>query len=433
MDNSVATASRNILRIKLRKYRYLMYRGVQETLRKVGGGIPNDIESIMFYPEVSRENDLSNIINQLSWYLPEDSVDSPQIHIPLDDELDISSARSHPPSNQAKYPDRHLSLYDVKNPRKRATEVDVILLWNYKLSPLVLRHLNKIYIVDPNYYSLIESDRWHRVSIRTSNELEDSSEQNYSKLETRAENYSEAYIFATGPSLNKAYNFDFPDNALKIICNSIVNNDELLNHVNPDVLVFADPVFHFGPSKYANEFRRDAVKTVMNHDCFVVIPQRFRRLFLEHFPQVSNKLISTPTANLSEPRFPNSDDLTVMSTNNIMTRYMVPVASSLTDEIYIIGADGREDDESYFWEHSDEAQYTGLMETVVECHPSFFRDRIYTDYYKQHIETFSDMLDYGENQGKRYYSLTDSYIPCLNNRTVDKDKLEITKTSEVSS
>jgi hypothetical protein len=106
-----------------------------------------------------------------------------------------------------------------------------------------------------------------------------------------------------------------------------------------------------------------------------------------------------------------------MGTANIMTLLMLPIASSLTDRIHIIGADGREEDESYFWEHSDIAQYDDdMMKTAIDSHPSFFRDRIYTDYYDQHIQTLEKMIAYGERQGLEYISLTESYIECLQNR-----------------
>jgi hypothetical protein len=103
---------------------------------------------------------------------------------------------------------------------------------------------------------------------------------------------------------------------------------------------------------------------------------------------------------------------------------MIPIVSSVCKEIYIIGADGRKPsetggrkpDENYFWRHSSSSQFIDLMQTVFDTHPSVFRDRPYTDEYKDYCEFFEGLLRYGEGLGKRYYSLTPSYIPVLAQR-----------------
>jgi hypothetical protein len=58
------------------------------------------------------------------------------------------------------------------------------------------------------------------------------------------------------------------------------------------------------------------------------------------------------------------------------------------------------------------------MQTAVETHPSFFRDRVYTDYYQQHVETLTSMIEHAERRGKTFGSLTDSYVPSLATRRV---------------
>jgi hypothetical protein len=92
---------------------------------------------------------------------------------------------------------------------------------------------------------------------------------------------------------------------------------------------------------------------------------------------------------------------------------MLPVASSVAEEIYIIGADGRQPDEKYFWKFSPKAQFDDLLETVKAVHPSFFRDRNYSDYYQRHCQELENQIIFGEKLGKKYYSLTQSYIPVL--------------------
>jgi hypothetical protein len=176
-------------------------------------------------------------------------------------------------------------------------------------------------------------------------------------------------------------------------------------------------VFHFGPSKYAHEFREDAAAVLQNYDCVAAVSTPKRSLLAGHYPEISEQIIEIESVSSDLPRFPTHRSLDVMGTSNIMTLLMLPIASSLTDRIHILGADGREEDESYFWEHSDIAQYDDdMMKTAVDSHPSFFRDRIYTDYYDQHVQTLEEMIEYGERQGLEYVSLTESYIECLQSR-----------------
>jgi hypothetical protein len=136
------------------------------------------------------------------------------------------------------------------------------------------------------------------------------------------------------------------------------------------------------------------------------------------FPEIANRIIGIPSRSESQFHFPSPEELWVRGTANIMTLSMLPVASSLADHIHVFGADGREENESYFWEHSSIAQYDGLMNSAVQTHPSFFRDRLYTDYYERHIERLRELIEFGEAHGKQYDSLTPSQIPILHEREV---------------
>jgi hypothetical protein len=242
----------------------------------------------------------------------------------------------------------------------------------------------------------------------------------------KAKDADAAYVFATGPSLDEALDFDFPENSIKIVCNSIVKNEELLEQIDPDIIVFADPVFHFGPSRYAEEFRKDLSTTLHNYDCMAAFPNQYYKLLSHHYPELCNQFIQLESKSSDEPIFPTAEKLQVMGTSNIMTLFMLPIAMSLSDELYIIGADGREDNESYFWKHSDTAQYNDeLMRSVAETHPSFFRDRVYEDYYDQHVQTLTEMIEYGEANGIESYNLTHSYIPCLRERSITPEEAEV--------
>jgi hypothetical protein len=420
MDHSIATASRNILRIKSRRAAHLTYRALQIV---APANPASEIRSILFYPRVETESRLGSILSRLGWYITPGSEADLDIHILTRSGLSLHDAEL--PECLAEHSAERLSI-ELHNDRQKiadiAREVDRILLHDAaaRTSRITLRNLSKVTILDPEYYSEIEPGNWLRVSEACRVSSEDQSSSNFKRLEERFANTEKAFVFATGPSLDDAYEYEFPDDSLKIICNSIVKDDELLEHIDPDVLTFADPVFHFGPNRYAHTFREDAVKTLREYDCSAVVPARDRSLLTGHHPDLKPQTIGLNTIEEPTPVFPTSDRLEVVGTGNIMTLFMLPVASALADSVYILGADGREENESYFWEHNDSAQYDDeLMNSVADAHPSFFRDRIYEDYYDKHVGVLTDMIEFGERRGKEYNTLTHSYVPCLSNRRCD--------------
>lgn len=117
--------------------------------------------------------------------------------------------------------------------------------------------------------------------------------------------------------------------------------------------------------------------------------------------------------------FPDVDNFRVKNTGNILTQLLLPIASSLCDEIGIAGCTGRNPDETYYWKHNPKTQYIDLMQSVFDMYPSIFRDQKYDDYYDRHCKTVKDMIKYGEQLGKKYINMTTSYISALNERTID--------------
>jgi len=419
MKDSIATAPRNLFQIKRRQAADLGFRAI----RKIGKemiGRPDSFSDILIYPAISSKTELRDIINRIAWYLPSEIVTSHTIYVPLRQGLPSNVPTSSPDSHPT-YDRDHLNIVFIppEQSSNTAIHIDLILCHSFydSLDQTLLTNVERVEIIDKEFYSTASCSGWITGTADLRKSPPGISRENFRRLEEKVSNYNNSFVFATGPSLEEAYSFDFPDNSLKVICNSIVRNEELLDHIDPDVLVFADPVFHFGPSRYAHKFRQDAAEVLRHYDCVSAVTAPKRGLLAGHYPDIAEQVIELESVRNDLPRFPTHRSLDVMGTANIMTLLMLPIASSLTDRIQIIGADGREEDESYFWEHSDIAQYDDdMMKTAIDSHPSFFRDRIYTDYYDQHIQTLEKMIAYGERQGLEYISLTESYIECLQNR-----------------
>ena len=84
--------------------------------------------------------------------------------------------------------------------------------------------------------------------------------------------------------------------------------------------------------------------------------------------------------------------------HNVITKYAIPIASALTDKIYIAGCDGAKTNEKgeMVFEHSEE------LDCVMEKMDVL-----------NHYSYFKQVIEYGEKKHKIYKSITNSYIPVL--------------------
>lgn len=420
----IATSPREHLKINLRKLYYYTYLCARRIMELTNRRTDKVVQDILFYPTVSDREILSDLVNRVAWYFTNSKVSSVEVKIPVTEKLLKQESRLlAPPKFQKSYLGNvhHIELIEQRD--IKFSKADLIMIWSVKslLNPRIWPYLGKTCIVDPTFFSTIESRTYQEVYIQTVSKTDRKklfllSKRNYRELQNRISGSNRGYVFGTGPSLDCAYDFDY-SNSFCIVCNSVVKNKYLLSHIKPQLLVFADPVFHFSPCFYAAEFRRMMVEVVDQFNCYIMLPDYCVPLLLAHYPQLKTKVIGMPKRG-KEYNFPTLTDFYVRGSKNILTSFMLPVASSMVDEIYIIGADGRKQGEKYFWQHSASSQFSDLMQTAFKTHPSFFRDRIYDEYYNEHCKFLEGLVLYGERLGKKYYSLTHSFIPALAQRQV---------------
>lgn len=359
------------------------------------------------------------MVNRISWGLPNNCEIAIQV-IPELSTLNIQNLET--PVTQKKYNagSSNISLYSKKN--KEHSDALLVHQFNIKNFIRLFFKLYKTEIIDPHYFSATESMVWQYLYYSTFSEEKKEeysllSKRNYSQMQQIKAGKEKAYCFVTGPSFDQYKQFHFEKNSFKIICNSIVKNTDFLDYIEkPDLLVFADPVFHYSPCLYSATFREYMIKVVNKYDCFVATNIESIPLLLHHYPQLETKIIGIKKDKKYPIHFPKSDNLIVKSTHNILTLFMLPIASALCNEIVVLGADGRKPDEKYFWKHSSSVQLDELMQTAFDTHPSFFRDRDYADYYSEHCTYLEKLITFGEKHGKKYYSLTESHIPAFAKR-----------------
>jgi len=224
-----------------------------------------------------------------------------------------------------------------------------------------------------------------------------------------------AFLFGTGPSAREALNHDLSD-GIRIACNTVVLDQELMDHIRPDILTFADPIFHFGPSSYAQRFQHEVVRQAERHNFAIVTTERFAPLFQAHVPEVAARVIglrqgtSTWVDNFELLREP-----AVKPYPNVLTMLMLPLAASFATSIALIGFDGRSPGESYFWRHGSTVQFKDELDEIKQVHPGFFNID-YDDYYSTHVAQLEGIIRGLEARGLEVRSLTRSHMNPLRRR-----------------
>lgn len=289
-----------------------------------------------------------------------------------------------------------------------------------KFSLPILKDIHKVATIHSSYYSIAEISNWTSLYPMTlsNKEIKKYKLKYQENLQTlKNKNVSKkSWIFGTGPSIESYLDLNINKNSLKIICNSIVKNKKFCETTKPDIVACADPVFHFGHSRYARQFRLDLVEGMMAYKLMAIMPLHHALLFSKHFPQLENQIIGVELSN--KWNFNLTEDLSVHSSENILSLLLLPIAATFTKEINLIGFDGKSPDQTdYFWEHHSNFQYVDLMEDVKSEHQSFFSDRDYSSYSKKHEKNIDLIFQKLEDLGIKIKSHAKSFIPSINARS----------------
>ena len=268
-------------------------------------------------------------------------------------------------------------------------------------------------VVDKDLYLLSELAYW-RVRALLAWPNYPSAEVSLRRLREHTQGAATSFILATGPS---ALDLDLTqvDADVRITCNSAVRDEKRLQAFRPTIIAFTDPVFHFGPSRYAAAFRRDLLRAVDVYNPLLICGSHWVSPLLTMAPQLADRLAVIPFRPGGKWRWPTDKDPTVRTTASVLTNLMLPVALMLTDHVTIAGADGRRPTENYFWKHG--LQYSDdLMQSVFEAHPAFFRDRDYETHYDTHCQEIEDLLGVAEDAGKVVEAVASSWISAFRKR-----------------
>lgn len=362
------------------------------------------IKKIAFYPFITTEQQLKSLINKVLFYW--NDVNFTDIQITF-----FSSNKCNYNKN-CKF--RIKSILDCIDMEM----YDVILVWDKKV--LYSKELSEIqdgvYCIDEHFAEFQDTKMFISMNNKILDkkqieEYRDISKSNWKTIEQYANKKGVAYVFGTGPSMGdwvkKHLKGDF-DNSITIVCNAFHNNSNIMDIINPDLYVISDPDF-FSPK--LSEALGHIIHIVKNSKCILVLPFMYLHFVYYKYNIDKRKIIGLEFFS-EKIVFPQKDNLKIYNSMNVITSFSLPIASSLCNKIGIIGCDGR--NEKFELQHSkyifgDERINFENHETGIEP------DKSRISYY-EHCAYWEKIILFGESLGKKYYSLTSSYIPALKKR-----------------
>lgn len=417
------------------------------TIRRVRRTNPGR-SRVSYYPRFTTTSDLANHYYRARWYLPH-----------LEGRCDVVSLFVHPdaPTDAGTRPEymcsdtRDDSHIEIENAGPigcfvAAMTSDVVLAWTSggNRFPLLLLRLIGVRVIKVDTEDLSTTEYGLYCSLiwkwlLTEQERQRILSENESRFKYRAarifgKGYERACVFGTGPSLEKADQFDFGE-TLCIACNTIVENDDLLRSIKPEFIAAADVVSHLGVSCQSQDFRKSLVRALGGSDFQFVTTASFGYLLTLNYPDLKDRTILIDQT-CEGPNHSLFERFEVPLLDSILNMLMLPLAATFCNEIWLLGCDGHspernENDNWDFWSHADGAGYKPeLIASGHRCHPTFdpHRKKGTFDRYNSSIMA---TLETGETQFQIvYHTLFKSYTPGLVERSLPSDRLSEMRISD---
>jgi hypothetical protein len=385
-------------------------------------------------PEVPDAQTLSDLVHRISWYLSPVLDKVRAVVVPIAPGVDRrESAPGYMDEDVVKCrQELHDKLEirecaDADAVRSMVSDADIILVWDSTLwDPPphlavygVFRRAGRTFFnVDRNAYAR-EASTWldvPRLLGSCNSSVVAECREKFDEMARSLGGGRRAYVFGTGPNLEEVASTPLLD-GVRVVSNSLVRNERLMELIRPSIVCCGDPVFHAGCSGYAAEFRRNLADAMRRYPLYAIVPITHYPYYQKHFSaHLMRRIIGVPIKKLGHFNFGLLDDFQVNQTGNVLTMLMLPVAATLAREMWVGGCDGRADKgQTYFWNHHAPSQITDQMDAAKEAHPGFFKIS-YTDYYDQHCATLEELMRQGEREGRIFRNVTTSHVPGLTAR-----------------
>lgn len=218
-----------------------------------------------------------------------------------------------------------------------------------------------------------------------------------------------AYVFGSGPSLSQYKKYDYSD-SVSIICNSIIFDKEFVEHVNPDVLIFADAVYFCGPSYYSYYFRYSLRELFRRKKIIIIVPLLIYNMLIACMPELEEYMIGIPLHASLE--FDLKKEFMLPKLIHVAPMVIIPLASYLSNQIFLLGFDGRKDSSEIddHWRYYKVIDEEWMVKNLRLVHPGFFK-RTWEAEYERYCSLMKTAVECARNLGCSFHCLETSNIP----------------------
>jgi len=349
------------------------------------------VKRILFFPEFKSSSDLERITSEIKYIFPKVF------------ETDFMMEAAGQISDN--YRDVHIQVVD----ELLFSEDAVILVWDKAfLKDKRLQPYKKILCIDQSYFDIINIRIFLRLNYLLAGEKACARQKEISSknMEMLSGKFQKAYVVGNGPGcIDGIKKIPSMKPSLRIACNLFIKSQAYMSLLKPNLYVLADEVLTSGNVSPDIDM---VAEYIAQEDCFLAAPNELAMAFSIRYPDCRDKVIAF-SLDAKTICFPTTGKMQVYrKAYNVITALAIPIASSLCNEIYIMGCDGMKLETDNGWEYAEEI----LVNIGMKRNASV--DNWYTQYYRQHIHYMEEVIRYGIENGKQYYNISKSYIPVLN-------------------
>ncbi|MBF0485484.1 MAG: hypothetical protein HQL16_03110 [Candidatus Omnitrophica bacterium] len=242
--------------------------------------------------------------------------------------------------------------------------------------------------------------------------------------ELRKLQYRKCYVFGTGPSLSRAIERNWSE-GYRVVCNTIVRDQELWKFLAPHFIVAGDAIYHFGHNNFARAFRADLRLRLEESDTLFLYPASFHGLVKREFGQFLDQLIPVPVGQHQSVHVDLTREFSLPQLGNVLPLLLLPLGCTLAKAVFLCGFDGRGPDDKLFWKNSNKHTYSEYMPDLEKAHPAFFGHFIDKKDPQKYVKSVhGDVLDArlqeAEKDGWRFVMMHKTWTSTLQKRYEEK-------------
>ncbi len=305
----------------------------------------------------------------------------------LDDEIDLNI------SNFYFLKDKNVSF--SKN-RKDNDCLILITQLNFLSFLKNIIYLKRMRVVGINYFGhyginmLINIGYFDFSSAALRDKYKEESHNNYKNL-NRVLNQDELYVLGNSPEFSRI--IEEINSKPVFICNDSIS---MLEGIKSSIIVlsFADPLFHFSYDESALNFIK-SIKKIEGEINYLIVPSSAIPIIKS--AKINANLIGVTSSKKMQENFKiKNNKIYTKNTHNVLTQYMLPVATSLSKRV-ILGAVTLELESELdsVWDY--DKNIGEATDKSFAFKYSFFKDRNFKQYYRYHNKMLDKILKKNPN------------------------------------